>query len=107
MDDALVVRCVERPTHLQDDPAQARPRLATLAREQGREVVRTLEKAVALGDPKTDRWMPQAYRALGYALKDAGATRKAIAAFKKVLAIAPDGTDADDAERQLAILESR
>jgi len=76
-------------------------------REQGREVVRTLEKAVALGDPKTDRWMPQAYRALGYALKDSGATRKAIAAFKKVLAIAPDGTDAEDAERQLAILEDR
>ncbi|MCC6993828.1 MAG: zinc-ribbon domain-containing protein [Deltaproteobacteria bacterium] len=76
-------------------------------REQGREVVRTLEKAVALGNPKADRWMPEAYRALGYALKDSGSTRKAIAAFKKVLAIAPDGTDAEDAERQLAILENR
>ena len=76
-------------------------------REQGREVVRTLEKAVGLGNPKTDRWMPEAYRALGYALKDSGATRKAIAAFKKVLAIAPDGTDAEDAERQLAILDNR
>jgi len=76
-------------------------------REQGRDVVRALEKAVKLGDQRNDKWMPEAYRALGYALRDAGKRGKAIKAFKKVLEIAPEGTDAEDAERQLAILENR
>jgi tetratricopeptide (TPR) repeat protein len=73
-------------------------------REKPRDVIANLSKAVQLGNKDKDTWLPEAYRTLGYALKDGGKKRDAIEAFRKVLEIAPGGTDAREAANQLAIL---